>query len=120
MLSGGFIDLGTVTCELVPETVEVNTLAAGHQTLGVGAAKVEVPEHWRANNVVPRWYTRHRRVHHHQLIGQLRIARGVGKGDHGAYVVANDHRVLDAQRRQHPTNVARLGFLVVASLRNRR
>src|SRR5580765_5067560 len=87
MATGRFVDLRRVARELVPETVEVDALAAGDQTLGVRAAEVEVPQRGQAHNLIPRRDAGHRRIYHNQAACLVRIARRVGIRDHRADVV---------------------------------
>src|SRR5471032_2561127 len=117
--TGLLIDLRRSAGEFIPEAVQIDALATSYQAFGVWAAEREVPQQRTAYDLVPWRDARHRRIHHHQLVGAFRIARGVGIGDHGTDVVADHVRVLDAQLGQHGADVAGLGFLVVAAGRMR-
>src|SRR2546428_7267907 len=48
-----FIDGLRVGRQLVPETVEVDSLTTGNEALFVGSAEIEVPDLRTANNVLP-------------------------------------------------------------------
>src|SRR5262249_26219721 len=57
--------------ELIPKAIEIDALAAGHEAFHVGPAKVEMPEKWILQDIVPRPDTRDRRVHQDETFGTI-------------------------------------------------
>ena len=55
-----------------------------------------MPKQRMAPEVVPGWDAGNRRIHHHQLLSLVGIASGIGIGDHGAEIVPDDDRLIEA------------------------
>src|SRR5260221_3274548 len=101
--------------ELVIEAVEEDSLAALHEALDVRTAEIEMPRLWRTLDCVPWIDAGDRRVHHHETLDLVGIARGVGIRHHIADVVSYDRAAVKTQGQHHRAQVRRLGPLVVAA-----
>ena len=110
----GLVDLRGVAGELVPEAVEIDALASRDEPLGIRAAEGEMPEQGMAHEVVPGGDAGNRRIHHHQFSVCVGIAGGIGIGDHGAEIVPDDGRPIEAQVGEDGPDVGRLRALVIA------
>ena len=53
-VSGGLIGLGGIAGEIIPYAIKVDALATGHKLFGVGPVKVEVPNSWIQEDLIPR------------------------------------------------------------------
>ena len=111
------VDLRRIAGELIPETVEIDTLTSRHETLHVRPAEIEMPEQRAAHDLVPRRNSGDWCIHHHQFLGLVGIAGRIGIGDHGSDVVPDDRRMIEAELHQDRTDVGGLRALVIAALR---
>src|SRR5262245_2285168 len=112
MLSRGFAEPARVRRKLVPEAIEIDTLAPGDQALHVGAAKAEMPQQWVLEKLLPGPDPRQWRIDQHESLDPFGMQGGKGEPNHVADVVRDEIDLLDPQRGEHPRHVARLGFLV--------
>ena len=113
----GLVDLRRVARELVPKAIEIDARASRHEPLGIRAPERKVPEQGIAHDLVPGRDAGNRRIHDHQLLRPVGIAGGIGIGDHGADIVPDNGRPIDAQVSEDGPDVGRLRALVIAPSR---
>src|SRR5712672_2394462 len=65
-VSGGLIGLRGIAAEIIPYAIEVDALTTGHKPFGVRPVKVEMPNSWIQENLIPRLRSWNRCIHHNQ------------------------------------------------------
>ena len=89
--------VGLVIGEVVPEVLEVSSLAAFDEGFGGGAVEAEVPVVWVVVDGFPALDTGEEGVHEDELFDLGGIHCGVGVGDHETDVVAYYFCLLDSE-----------------------
>ncbi len=114
-LSRRFVGLCGTGAEVIPDAVEIDALAALHETLFLRTPEGEVPELVVFYDVVPGGDARQRSVHDDQTLDLIGVERGVGVSDHDADVVRDDKGAVKAEGGDDSANVGGLCLLVVAA-----
>src|SRR3954449_11273346 len=108
----------TLGCrKLVVEAVEIDAFAAFHQSVYIGATKIEVPEHGALDDLVPRADAGQWCVDDCPLGDTVGILRGERVADHVADIVRHQIGFLHIELVHHRYDVDGFGFLVIAALR---
>src|SRR5215469_14703842 len=118
-VSGGFIRLAAVAREVIPDTVEIDALAASDKPLCVGAVKMEMPDAGIEQDFIPRLNSGDRSVHYDEAFDFIGIKGSVGVTHHVSNVVSNDGGAVIAQCGDDCAHVLGLSFLVIAAFRLR-
>src|SRR5437868_5615257 len=115
-ISGRVVRLGGIASEVIPNPIEVDTLAASHESFGIRAVKIEMPNSGVQQNLLPRFDAWNRCVHYNQPLNLVRIRCRVGVSHHVSDVVRDDKGLVIAQLSHDRANVFGLRLLVVPTL----
>ena len=115
-----FVDPLRIGRELVPEAVEIDSLAAFHQPLDIGSAEIEMPERWASDDLVPRPNAGKRRIHDDPTDDAIGKLGREGVAHHDADIVGHEIDLPDVELVQNAHDVAGLRFLVVTAFGMRR
>src|SRR4029077_16830655 len=118
-ISGRLVRLGQIASEVIPNSIEVDALAASHEPFGIRTMKIEMPNTGVQQNLLPRLDAWNRCVHYNQPLNFVRIHCSVGVSPHIADVVCDPKRLVISQRRHDCANVFGLRLLVVPTFRLR-
>src|SRR5690348_18343904 len=99
--------------EIVPEMLEVDALAAGHELERRLAVEVEMPLVAKQENARGIADAGQERVHQRNALDVVRILRRVRVRDHEPDVVPDDDDLLEAERLGERMDVLRRRLLVV-------
>src|SRR5229473_5755009 len=72
-VSGGLVGLGGIAGEIIPYAIEVDALTTGHKPFGVGPVKVEMPNSWIQENLIPRLDARNPGIQYYQPLNLVGI-----------------------------------------------
>jgi hypothetical protein len=86
-----------IGCEVVPEVLEVDALAAFDGLLWHLAIEMEVPEVTQQSHILPLPDAGKEGIHQGNPLSLIGILRGVGVGDHKSDVVTDDLDILQAK-----------------------
>src|SRR6267154_5851794 len=113
-ISGDLVRLTSIAGKVIPNSVKVDTLPAGHQPFRIRSMEVEVPNPGIQENLVPGIDPRDWRVHNNQPLNLVGVRRGVGVRDHVTDVVSSNKRLVVSQRGHNGAHVLGLSLFIVA------
>src|SRR3984957_20129682 len=105
VLASSLVNLLRIGRKLVVEPIEINPLAPGNQALLVRPAKVEVPQQWAANDIVPVAYAGKRSVDRNPAANARGVLNRQGIADHVSDVVGDEIGLLHLKGIHYPDNV---------------
>src|ERR1700682_1998353 len=104
-ISGSFVRFRRITCEIVPDSVEIDAFPSCYKPLGIGPVEVEMPDARIQENGVPWLDAGNRCIHDDQTINLVLVHRGIGVSDHVADVVSDDGSVVESESGYHSPQV---------------
>ncbi len=120
MFARRLVDRFRIGGQFVPEAIQINALAALHQTFDVRSAEIEMPEQRALRDFFPVADAGQRRVHRHPTGDAIRKQGGERIADHIADVVRHQLGALDVELVENSGDIGRLVPFVVPALRMRR
>src|SRR6267154_590202 len=116
-VSGGLIGLGGIAGEIIPYAIEVDALTTGHKPFGVRPVKVEMPNSWIQENLIPRLDARNRCIQYYQPLNLVGIHCSVRVRHRIPDVVCNNGSLVISQPGHDGANVLGLRLLVIPRFR---
>src|SRR5205823_1923052 len=101
--------------EVIPDAVEINSLAALDEVLYVGAPVGEVRQAVVFDDFVTGCYAGDRGVHDNESHDFIGVECGIGVGNHDADIMRDNNGTVEAESRDNGTNVGGLSLLVIAA-----
>jgi hypothetical protein len=109
--------LGGIAGEIIPYAIEVDALTTGHKPFGVRPVKVEMPNSWIQENLIPRLDARNRGIQHYQPLNLVGIHCSVRVRHRIPDVVCNNEGLVISQSGNDGANVVGLRLLVIPRFR---
>src|SRR4029077_8876702 len=116
-VSGGLVGPGRIAGEIIPDAIKGDALTPGHKPFGVGPVKVEMPNSWIQENLIPRLDARNWGIQYYQPLNLVGIHCSVRVRHRIPDVVCDNGSLVISQPSHDGANVLGLRLLVIPRFR---